>query len=66
MRQSDRKMCLDVSVKTGAKYTNHNFVCATLRMNRHFHVVKKDSQKRGRYEVAKLLKRDDILEEGSH
>ena len=60
-RQSDRKVCLDVSALRGAECnTDHHFLCATLKLNRHYHVGK-EKQKDGRYDVVKLLRGDDNI-----
>ena len=59
MRQSDRKVCLNVSVLRGAECNaDHHFLCATLRLNKHYHHVGKKKRKGGRYDVVNLLKGD--------
>ena len=60
MRQKDKRICLDVTVKRGAECnTDHQLLCATVRMAWHCRGQREKQQRRGRYDVSKLLKCDD-------
>ena len=56
-RQKDRKIYQDVAVKTGAKCnTDHQFVCARLRMAGCGYRRKASVNRKGRYDVSKLVR----------
>lgn len=60
MKQKDRRTCLDVSIMRGAEYnTDHQFLCATVRMDWRCRGQKKEEIKSGRYDISKLLNNTD-------
>ena len=55
MRQRDRKHCLDVAVKRGAECnTDHQFLCAKLRIGGRFPKPQKKSNNPRRHNVSRL------------
>lgn len=60
MRQKDKRICLDVTVKRGAECnTDHQLLCASVCLVWHNCGQTRKKQSKSRYDASKLMKCDD-------